>query len=255
MLRNALAPGSDTVIYNGRQIHLASWAKRFLFRTEQLDQPVGDLSGGEQARILIARLMLTPADVLVLDEPTNDLDIPSLEVLEESLEEFPGALVLVTHDRFMLDRLSTEILGLDGRGNHGIFTDYAQYEAWAKAGEKQRATAEREAAAKLTAAAEGAAGREDGAADGGKSAPPAPVKKSAGKRLSYKEQQEWTSIEARIMEAEEQVDVWRKALEDPAVMADRVKLPEACEKLHVAQEQVAALYARWQELDVKANGG
>ena len=97
-------------------MHVAAWAKRFLFRSEQLDTPVARLSGGEQARILIARLMLQPADLLILDEPTNDLDIPTLEVLEESLLEFPGALVLVTHDRYLLDSVSTSILALDGQG-------------------------------------------------------------------------------------------------------------------------------------------
>src|SRR5207245_2231480 len=81
-----------------------------------LGLPLAEHSGGEQARVLIARLMLKPADVLILDEPTNDLDIPTLDVLESSLEEFNGALVLVTHDRYLLDRLSTELLALDGRG-------------------------------------------------------------------------------------------------------------------------------------------
>src|SRR6266542_3080441 len=89
-LRRALAPERDTVTFQGRSVHVASWAKRFLFRSEQLDVPVGRLSGGEQARILIARLMGEAADLLVLDEPTNDLDIPTLEVLEESLCEFEG---------------------------------------------------------------------------------------------------------------------------------------------------------------------
>ena len=106
-LRRALAPDSDSVIYQDRVIHVASWAARFLFTGEQLNQPVGRLSGGERARVLIAKLMLQPADVLLLDEPTNDLDIPTLEVLEESLLEFRGALVLVTHDRYLLDRVST----------------------------------------------------------------------------------------------------------------------------------------------------
>ena len=82
----------------------------FLFQAGQLDMPVGSLSGGEQARVLIARLMLRPADLLILDEPTNDLDIPTLEVLEQSLLEFPGALILVTHDRYLLDRISTTLL-------------------------------------------------------------------------------------------------------------------------------------------------
>ena len=118
-LRRALAPDSDSVIYQDRVIHVASWAARFLFTGDQLNQPVGRLSGGERARVLIARLMLEPADLLLLDEPTNDLDIPTLEILEESLLEFRGALVLVTHDRYMLDRVCTSVLGLDGRGQCG----------------------------------------------------------------------------------------------------------------------------------------
>jgi ATP-binding cassette subfamily F protein uup len=111
-LKRALAPEGDQVVYRDRPLHVASWAKRFLFRTEQLETSVSKLSGGEKARIVLARLMLRPADLLVLDEPTNDLDIPTLEVLEESLLEFPGALVLVTHDRYLMDRIANERLEL-----------------------------------------------------------------------------------------------------------------------------------------------
>jgi ATP-binding cassette subfamily F protein uup len=130
--RRAAAGGlgahGDSVIYRDRAMHIAGWAKRFLFQPDQLDTPVGRFSGGERARIVIARLMLQPADVLLLDEPTNDLDIPTLEVLEESLTDFPGALVLVTHDRYMLDRVSTVVLGLDGEGGAEVFADYSQWE-------------------------------------------------------------------------------------------------------------------------------
>ena len=117
---------------------MASWAARFLFTGEQLNQPVRNLSGGERARVLIARLMLEPADVLLLDEPTNDLDIPTLEILEDNLLEFPGALVLVTHDRYLLNRVASTVLGLDGAAHIGRFADYAQWEAWL---EEQRAGA------------------------------------------------------------------------------------------------------------------
>ncbi len=127
-LRKALAAHGDSVIYQDQPVHVVAWAKRFLFRTDQLEMPVGRLSGGEKARVLIARLMLEPADVLLLDEPTNDLDIATLEVLEENLTEFPGALVLVTHDRFMLDRVSTLVMGLDGEGGAQAFAEYAQWE-------------------------------------------------------------------------------------------------------------------------------
>ena len=126
-LRRALAPDGDSIIYQGQSQHVVTWAKRFLFRTDQLETPVYRLSGGEQARILIARLMRQPADILLLDEPTNDLDIPSLDVLEESLCEFPGALVLVTHDRFLLDRVCNLVLGFDGEGRTEYFADYEQW--------------------------------------------------------------------------------------------------------------------------------
>src|SRR5712675_2051159 len=129
-LRRALAPDSDSVVYQGRVVHVASYATKFLFTSEQLNQPVANLSGGERARVLIAKLMLEPADLLLLDEPTNDLDISTLEILEESLLEYAGALVLVTHDRYMLDRVSTMVLGLDGRGGAEAFADYRQWEEW-----------------------------------------------------------------------------------------------------------------------------
>src|SRR5204863_7126462 len=138
------------------------------FRSEQLETPVGRLSGGEQARVLIARLMLEPADVLLLDEPTNDLDIPTLEVLEESLLEFTGALVLVTHDRYLLDRVSTQLLALDGAGAAVAFADYAQWE------EGRRAAAE-------------APGREARAA----AAAPARTPARRPARLGFREQREW----------------------------------------------------------------
>ncbi len=104
--------------------------RAFLFSNEQLNQPVSRLSGGERARVLIANLMLESADVLLLDEPTNDLDIPTLEILEESLVEFPGSLVLVTHDRYLLDRVSTTVVGLDGEGKAELFADYSQWQTW-----------------------------------------------------------------------------------------------------------------------------
>ena len=129
-LRRALAPEGRRVELPGPHVHVASWAARFLFTSEQLNQPVRNLSGGERARVLIAKLMLEPADVLLLDEPTNDLDIPTLEILEENLLDFPGALVLVTHDRYLLNRVASTVLGLDGRGNTGRFADYAQWEDW-----------------------------------------------------------------------------------------------------------------------------
>jgi len=233
LLKEALSPHTgaiDHVIFQGQPMHITSWARRFLFRTDQLNVPVGTLSGGEQARVLVARLMLQPADVLILDEPTNDLDIPSLEVLEESLEEFPGALVLVTHDRFMLERLCTELVGLDGRGNAGVYTDLEQ---WQRA---IAATAQAATQATRTAAA-------------AKPADSRPAKK----KYTYAEQKDLETIEQRIQDAEAKVEALQAALE--AHIPDPKKLAQVCSDLHDTQQLVHTLYARWQELESKRPPG
>ncbi len=230
-LRRALAPEGDAVLYQGRSVHVAGWAKRFLFRPEQLDTPVSRLSGGEQARILLARLMLQPADLLILDEPTNDLDIPTLEVLEESLLEFAGGLVLVTHDRYLLDRVSTSILALGsaeagGRARH--FADTAQWEE------------ERKAAARASAAKPG------------RPEPQRAARSSApAKRLTYREQQEWERMENDILAAEEAVARAQAAADDPAVATDAAALHDRCAALEAARVEVERLYARWAELEAK----
>jgi ATP-binding cassette subfamily F protein uup len=231
-LRRALAPDSDAVIYQDRVIHVASWAERFLFTGEQLNQRVGRLSGGERARVLIARLMLQPADLLLLDEPTNDLDIPTLEILEESLLEYRGALVLVTHDRFLLDRVSTVVLGLDGMGKAERFADYSQWEEW-----------QREQKAAKKADAQKNEPRSKKAENGNKT--PA----STQKKLSYKETRELAGIEGRISAAEQELQIRHKALEDPEVMADHVRLQNVLAEMAEAQKIVDALYARWAELE------
>jgi ATP-binding cassette subfamily F protein uup len=227
-LRRALAPaGGDAVVYQDRSVHLVSWAKRFLFRPEQLDLPVFRLSGGEQARLLIARLMLQPADLLLLDEPTNDLDIPTLDVLEDSLLEFTGALVLVTHDRWLLDRVSTRLLALDGTGHAEWFADYAQWEA---------AQARKEAEERKSGISKDSA---------------AQVGPSKRKGLSYKEQKEWDQIEEKILRAEEAVAVCQTAASDPAIASSATDLQDRYAALHDAQSEVERLYVRWAELDEK----
>jgi ABC transport system ATP-binding/permease protein len=226
-LRRALAPQGDSVIYQDRQIHVASWAARFLFTGEQLNQPVERLSGGERARVLIAQLMLQPADVLLLDEPTNDLDIPTLEILEESLLEFRGSLVLVTHDRYMLDRVSNVVLGLDGQGGAESFADYSQWEAW---------QAERKDQAKGNAPPA--------------SRSPAPKAPPKGK-LSYLEAREYAGIEQRVDDAEKVMQTKRAAVEDPAIASDGPRLVAAHAEMEAAQKNLDELYARWAELEKK----
>jgi len=181
--------------------------------------------------------MLEPADLLLLDEPTNDLDIPTLEVLEESVLEFPGALVLVTHDRYLLDRVSTRVLALDGRGGAVSYADYEQWErAW------------RLAIAGTTAAASRvAAGKPDGPDN--RPRPDGPDNRP--RRLGYREQREWDEMEGRILEAEARLDACRLAVEDPAVAADHQALSERLRAFTEAQAEVERLYARWAQLEAR----
>ena len=226
-LRSALSPTGDTVTFQGQSQHVNGWARKFLFRTEQLDLPLSELSGGEQARVLIARLMLKEADVLILDEPTNDLDIPTLDVLETSLENFAGSVVLVTHDRYLLDRLSSEILSLDGRGNASMYAELAQWESARNANRKEEAKATRAAA---------------------KAASPVQEKK---KKLNWNDQKELDGIETTIHTAEDNVAKLQVTMNDPKVLADHARLRDVCDQLEAAQKEVDRLYARWTELEAK----
>jgi len=236
-LRRTLAPDSDSVIYQDRVVHVASYASRFLFTSEQLNQPVERLSGGERARVLIAQLMLQPADVLILDEPTNDLDIPTLEILEESLLEFPGALVLVTHDRYLLDRVTNAVLGLDGLGNSALFADYLQWEAWRDA--------------QLRAVSVVPAVDTPQSTPAGQTAPAATP---ARKKLSYIEQREYDAIGSRIDQADVRLRTAEERIQAPEVVTDSQALTTALAELEEAKAHHHAVYERWVELTEKIGG-
>ncbi|HEY6320354.1 MAG TPA: ABC-F family ATP-binding cassette domain-containing protein [Thermoanaerobaculia bacterium] len=250
-LRRALAPAGDAVVFGDRSLHVAAWARRFLFSAEQLDTPVGRFSGGERARILIARLMLQPADLLLLDEPTNDLDIPTLEVLEENLVDFPGALVLVTHDRLLLDQVATHVLALDGAGHATPYADYAQWEAARRApGGRLAAHAAGVASATAPTAPVVAMPQPSGrtqATDRGAG----PATAASARRLSYRERREWEEMEGRILAAEESLAAEQRAVADPVVATDAAALAERWQRLEAARAEVELLYARWAELEGK----
>jgi ATP-binding cassette subfamily F protein uup len=223
-LQQALCPVGDMVDYRGKPVHVTGWARRFLFEPDQLPTMVGNLSGGEQARVLIANLMLEPADVLLLDEPTNDLDIPSLEVLEEALLEFPGALVLVTHDRFMLDRIATEYVGLDDAGSARAYMSRDHWERDCKDGSDTVTPAKKA---------------------------PKERRKETGdaRRLTWKEQRELESMEETILDAEADVERLETAVADPDLASDHVRSTRLFNELSSAQDLVKTLYTRWAELD------
>ncbi len=224
-LKAALAPEGDAVVYRGRQIHVSGWAARFGFDPGALLQPVGRLSGGERARVQIARLMLRPADVLLLDEPTNDLDIATLEVLEESLADFPGALVLVSHDRYLVDRVCTALLSLDGKGGTAWHADLAQWEASLR---ERRAPGPK-----------------------APKAPPPARPKGPRKPLTWKEERELEGMEAAIEAAESRLTEATAALADPKVASSAVEAERWFLAEGEARAEVDSLYARWQELEAK----
>ena len=231
-LHEALCPVGDTVDYRGKPVHVTGWAKRFLFESDQLSTSVANLSGGEQARVLIANLMLEPADLLLLDEPTNDLDISSLEVLEQALLDFQGAIVLVTHDRFMLERIATEYIGLDGAGGAKQFMTYKHWN-------DVRIKAVSSATPKRTAASRGAK---------------RPKPKPTTRRHTYKEQREYEDMEQAILEAEAEVERLEAEVADPALASDHVRAAETYSAMSAAQARVKNLYDRWAVLAAIQDG-
>ena len=241
-LRDALCPAGQHVSFRGQSIHVSGWARRFLFTDHQLDQPIKSLSGGELARVHVARIMLVPSDVLVLDEPTNDLDIPTLEIMEEALEDFPGALLLVTHDRAMLHRLTTEVLALDGVGGATIHASLDQ----AINADLERAKAD-EQSTQTTTKAQNTQPHSQSRSPASK---PAPHRV----KLSYKEQREFDAIEPAIEEAERNAAHAEAQIQKPEVLADHQKMAAACAHLEATQARVAELYARWEELETKQAG-
>lgn len=230
-LREALAPQGESVQYRNQTIHVNSWCKRFLFSPDRLDLPFQYLSGGEKARVYIARLMLEPADILLLDEPTNDLDIPTLEVLESNLNEFPGAIVMISHDRYMLDQISNVILGLGTDDvEMNLFADYRQFEQHQlKLKEKKR--------------------EPDPIKDEKKEGSPT---KTRADKMTYNEKREWEQMENKISVVEAEIDKLQALIQDPSVATQPLKLQDACAQLDEKQTLRDALYLRWEELEQKA---
>lgn len=226
-LKEALQPnGSDTVIYQGRAVHIITWAKRFLFHPDQMYSSISSFSGGEQARILLARLMMEPADVLLLDEPTNDLDIASLEVLEQALLEFPGAIVFATHDRQLMECVATDILAFEEDRKITPYTDIHQWlqNRQIKMSEKFAVKIEKNGTAKP---------------------------KQQLKKLTYKDQYELDHIEERIQETEKKLEDIQIKSQDPKIVSQPQELKAIYEELTKTQTEVETLYSRWQELEEK----
>lgn len=226
-VQSALSDQGDGVRYQGRMVHVVSWAKKFGFDYDQMSLKVKDLSGGERARLAISRLVRREADILFLDEPTNDLDINTLEILEESLLSFPGGVVIISHDRYLMSKLCDEVVGFLPSG---MARAYASYEQWEKEFiDLSMPKVQKKSEPKV-----------------GKPAPKPPANK---KRLSYKDQREFDAMEERIMAAEIQLEKMQEQSEQPEVLADPNRARQAFEDLTAAQAEVERLYARWAELE------
>ena len=227
-----ISPAGDHVKYRGNYVHLRSYLDRFNFSQLQMNMEVGRLSGGEQSRLLIARLMLKEANVLILDEPTNDLDMSTLEVLEQCLLEFPGAVILVTHDRYFLDQVATNLLAFgepDGP-NAGRIVSFASLGQW------ERAYAYEQAAKRALV--------------GGARKKTAPTLQPAAKRKrSFKEQYEFDHMEEKIHEAEARLKKLRAESELPDVVSNAAHLAELMPEIAGLESEIDRLYKRWAELE------
>ena len=237
---NTVCPDGDFVLFRGARIHVRGYLDRFLFSHDQADMPVRNLSGGEQSRLLLAQLMLQPAQLLVLDEPTNDLDLATLGILEDTLTEFDGAVLLVSHDRYFLSQVATTILAFDvdaetpsAPAQIVSFSDLSQWEQWRADKPKDARGSKRESGAA------GASASSTDAASGKK------------KRLSYKEQREFDGMEAAIAAAEAALQTATAESESPKHASNAPRLLELFAAVAAKQTEVDRLYARWAELEQK----
>lgn len=229
VLKN-ICPDGDFVDYRGQKVHVRSYLDRFLFFGERADLDVRRLSGGEQARLRLAQLMLVDANVLVLDEPTNDLDIETLDILENALRDFPGAVILVTHDRYFMDAVANKILGfpLKESGRHSLtsFANYEQWETWflqnvgrgANPGEKSTSEAK----------------------DGSKK-----------QKLSFNEKFELENMEKAISKLEAALEPLKKESESPNLQSNAKRLTEIHVEIAKIQQELDKKYERWAELEKK----
>lgn len=230
-LSQTLCANGDHVEFNGKFVHIKSYLDRFLFSANQADMKVARLSGGEQSRLLIAKLMLTSANVLVLDEPTNDLDMATLNVLEQCLNDFSGAIILVTHDRYFLDQVANTLLAFPPKGSTQtqltFFADFNQWEAWVLEQEALKTERERKI----------------------KKQPQETEQKKI--KLTFTEQFELAEMEKKIQDKEKKLNL---AIEEsllPENTSDPKKLTELTTTIAHLQTHIEALYARWEVLENK----
>ena len=230
-----VAGGRDFVEINGSRKHIIGYLQEFLFSPERARAPITRLSGGERNRLLLARLFAQPSNLLVMDEPTNDLDVETLELLEELLLDYPGTLLLVSHDRDFLDNVVTSTLALEGDGRLGDYV--GGYTDWLRQRPVPTAATPPAAAAPKPSATPSAP-------------PPAPAEAPSRKKLSFKDQRELEQLPGRIEQLETDIAARTAAMQDPAFYRqDGAAQQRANADLAALQAELDAAYARWEALD------
>lgn len=226
-LRYMISDGQEGVVFQGRNYHVNAWAGRFGFEPHRLDTIVEKLSKGEQARLAMSIFMRQEADILILDEPSNDLDIMTLELLEDRLQQFKGALILVSHDRFMLQNLCRSYLGINQEARVVSYQDFLDWQKTLTVDKKKKAP--KEALSEKV-----------------------PTKRS--KKLSYKDQREYDQLEKKIATKEDELLKLQQQLDRPEIMADHLEMTKMSASVVGLQDEIEALYERWQELESKMQG-
>jgi ATP-binding cassette subfamily F protein uup len=239
-----ISRGSETVSFGNQQLSARSYLRRFLFADERVNEPVARLSGGERARLMLAKVLRRGGNVLVLDEPTNDLDLPSLRMLEEALADFDGTVLVVSHDRYFLDRICDQVLAFE---DHGLFVQPGNYSYYL---EKKK---ERDARMQSYSRAAARSATIDPPRP---ASPPKPSTVSTRPRkLSFKEQREWEGMEAAILAAEMRVQELETMLNDPHFHAARSREAAGLiAELETVKTDVTQLYERWAELSARQTG-
>jgi ATP-binding cassette subfamily F protein uup len=232
---DTVGDGNDRVTVAGRTRHVHGYLEDFLFPPERARSPVKALSGGERNRLLLARLFARPANLLVMDEPTNDLDLETLELLEDLLLEYDGTLLLVSHDRELLNNVVTSTLALEGDGRVGEYA--GGYDDW----ERQRPEPALETPA-VAATAAGATAPQSEA-----------VRSERPRKLTYKEQRELETLPARIEALEAEQDQLYRYMAAPATyQAGGGDVMQTTARLAAIEQELAEAYARWEALEAKA---
>ena len=226
-----IADGDETVRFGDRTINARAYLKRFQFPDHRANEPIDQLSGGERARLLLAKVLKRGGNFLILDEPTNDLDLPSLRMLEESLVRYDGTALVVSHDRFFLDRICDEIVAFEPEGircQPGNYSYYLENRLQRKASRN-------------------VAGPSDKTEK--PSVPETKSKRSRPRKLGYMEERELEGMEASIQQAEEGIQSLEDTLNDPQFYVERAHEAQAMtEALESRRQEVTALYHRWEEL-------